>query len=176
MTMDATALNNKMFQNTRGQSDDTRNSPRDSFYSMVVNMDFNKWNSFMRREETLPLFSDFDNLFGFNLVFGRTHEMFEDSTLYLADGSFTPEFPPHSLLMKEGPYSWRGHLGGIEGLRQKGWTIFTVTLLKLIAEEDSVNCQLMGQGDNQVLICKYSKSCTNIKETHEGFISSLKRA
>ncbi|CAI6355153.1 unnamed protein product [Macrosiphum euphorbiae] len=75
--------------------------------------------------------------------------------------------------MQESDYSWRGHIGGIEELRQNGWTIFTVTIHKLIAEEFDINCQLMGQGDNQVLICKYPKNSSHTRQIHEEFIDSL---
>lgn len=115
MTMDATSLNNKLFQNTRDQSEERNKYRPVDHVSVVVNMDFNKWNSFMREDETLPLFEDFDGLFGLVNVFSRTHEMFKDSTLYLADGTYTPQFNNNTGLIIESDFSWRGHLGGIEG-------------------------------------------------------------
>ncbi|CAI6355990.1 unnamed protein product [Macrosiphum euphorbiae] len=79
MIMEAISLNNRMFQNTKGQS--FSQFSKDKYCSIVVNMDFNKWNSFMRREETDGIFSDFGNLFGFNRVFTRTQGMFKLPTL-----------------------------------------------------------------------------------------------
>lgn len=72
----------------------------------------------MRREETAPIFQDLDHLYGFQNVISRTHDMFEFSTLYLADSTITPMDEHGNWIDSEGV--WTGHLGGIEGLRQKG--------------------------------------------------------
>lgn len=45
----------------------------------------------------------------------------------------------------------------------------------MVAEKFNINCSLMGQGDNQVLICKYPKSIIDIKSTHEIFMHRLER-
>lgn len=103
---------------------------------VVVNLDFEKWNSYMREPETKDIFTDFDHLFGLEQVFSRTHELFKDTYFYLADGTITPEVRERedgSIYLPEQPGVWTGHLGGIEGLRQKGWTIFTVAILKHVA-------------------------------------------
>lgn len=54
--------------------------------------------------------------------------MFEESTMSLADGTITPIDIRGEWIESEG--IWTTRLGGIEGLRQKGWTIITVVLLK----------------------------------------------
>lgn len=57
---------------------------------------------------------------------------------------------------------------------QKKWTIFTVTLLKYICELHQPSCQLMGQGDNQVLITHYYPSPTvPIRDLHSRFLRHL---
>lgn len=126
-----------------------------SVKDVVVNLDFEKWNSNMREEDTFELFQCFDNLMGFSNCFTRTHEMFTQTLFYLSsnDVGHTPE-----LLDKgtEAPYSWRGHLGGIEGLRQTGWTIFTALVIIDILQGSGTTFRIMGQGDNQVLVLSYS--------------------
>lgn len=170
MTYDAITLQNKVHQNTKSTS--PFNQGKNNRHTVITNIDFVKWNSNMREEETLPLFRDFDHLHGLSNCFQRTHSMFTDSVLYLADGTVTP-------INKQGywinsPAVWRNHLGGIEGLRQKGWTIFTVVILKYVAELLDVECQLMGQGDNQVLILTYvTESTRELKQLHSNFLQKL---
>lgn len=168
MTFDSVTLQTRIHANTSKQS----NKKKEKYHTVIVNMDFNKWNSYMREEETKDLFKDFDNLFGFNNVFGRTHEMFKNQMMYLADGTITPFDKDGNLIQSEG--IWFDHLGGIEGLRQKGWTIFTVVLLKYIAEVNDIKCQIMGQGDNQVLILDYPIDDPRpLRERHEQFLEEL---
>ncbi|UHR49895.1 MAG: RNA-dependent RNA polymerase [Hangzhou rhabdovirus 1] len=119
-------------------------------------IDFQKWNSYMRELETKGIFKCFDNLFGFSNLYQRTHEMFNDSHIYLLNGSYMPTLSGGSLKTDIG--CWTGHLGGIEGLRQKGWTLWTVSLLLYISEDISVRLSIMGQGDNQVLREIYPES------------------
>ncbi|QPB73983.1 RdRp [hymenopteran rhabdo-related virus 24] len=140
---------------------------------IVVNIDFNKWNTNMREVETKLMFKAMDNLLGFSNLIQRTHDMFSKSTLYLADGTFCPKIRQGKL--SPSPYTWRGHLGGIEGLRQKGWTLWTVIILKYAMERCNIQAQLMGQGDNQVLICYYPTSLgpDEIIRLHNGFLSFL---
>ncbi|VDL62948.1 unnamed protein product [Nippostrongylus brasiliensis] len=44
------------------------------------------------------------------------------------------------------------HLGGVEGLRQKGWTIVTSAALDHCAKVNGLKAEILGSGDNQVLI------------------------
>lgn len=91
----------------------------------------------MRKEETLGMFKDFDDLFGNVNIFSRSHEVFNPCFWYLADGSLTPRFHRNGQMIIE-PGIWTDHLGGMEGMRQKPWTIFTVILLKIIS--DRIEC------------------------------------
>ncbi|QMP82144.1 RNA-dependent RNA polymerase [hymenopteran rhabdo-related virus 109] len=141
--------------------------------TLFTSLDFSKWNSNMREEETYYVFRDFDHLFGFQAVYTRTHEMFKNSFMYLLNGSYLPQVREGKLVADIG--SWRGHLGGIEGLRQKGWTIWTVTLILLAAEEHSITLQLMGQGDNQILREMFPPDLDykNALQVHFRFLNSL---
>lgn len=151
-------------------------SQEEDTVTVVTNMDFVKWNSNMREEETKPLFEDIDNLFGFTNLVSRTYEMFSESQMYLANGHHNPEVDEKANRLKNGPTVWDGHKGGVEGLRQKGWTLFTVSLIKRVARLLGLNCTLMGQGDNQVLITTYTKHPEkSYREQHSDFISVLTR-
>ncbi|UDL13998.1 MAG: RNA dependent RNA polymerase [Xiangshan rhabdo-like virus 4] len=170
MNNQAELLKKQLFA-TQGMAESQK--PKKTAIKIVVNIDFNKWNTNMRFVETSKIFKAMDNLLGYNKLIQRTHEMFTDSILYLADGTICPDLMGSRL--KPSPYVWRGHLGGIEGLRQKGWTLWTVIILKYIMQICNINAQLMGQGDNQVLICSYpaSLSTEEIISTHKKFLATL---
>ncbi|DBA36905.1 TPA_asm: L [Hibiscus gammacytorhabdovirus 1] len=120
--------------------------------TIIVNIDFEKWNLNFRKETTSPVFQALGDLYGLNDLFDRTYDIFSNSFIYLADGSYRPLVNDDgSGLVCEEPLSYRGHLGGFEGLRQKGWTIFTVCALELICGRHNCSYTIMGQGDNQVL-------------------------
>lgn len=146
---------------------------KDKRLSFYTSLDFSKWNTNMREHETLSLFAAFDRLFGMTQVFSRTHEMFKDSFLYLLNGSYQPTLGSTGFVQDMG--GWLGHLGGIEGLRQKGWTIWTVCLILLASEGHPLVLKLMGSGDNQILkeIFPLDVSRKRALEIHFAFISSL---
>lgn len=66
----------------------------------------------MRKEETLGIFKGFD-LLGRPNLYTRTHKMF----FHFADGTITPINTEGEVIDDR---VWSNHLGGIEGLRQKG--------------------------------------------------------
>ncbi|UOS86040.1 RdRp [Hymenopteran rhabdo-related virus 23] len=167
-----TELLKKQMRATSGMG---KEKSRAQYIKIVTNVDFNKWNTNMRDRETRPIFQAIDNLLGYQNVVSRTHEMFTNSTMYLADGTDCPEPTAHQNDLKASPYVWRGHLGGIEGLRQKGWTLWTVVILKYVMEVCNVRANLMGQGDNQVIICSYpvNLSVEEIRALHTKFMNTL---
>lgn len=149
----------------------TRKNPGQ--FHLFTSLDFSKWNSNMRERETQPVFKSFDALFGFRRVYQRTHEMFKDSLMYMLNGSYTPKLEGDEFVQQIG--SWFGHLGGIEGLRQKGWTIWTVCLILLCVEDTPIHLKLMGQGDNQILKQSFPHHLTEDKclEYHYKFMGKL---
>lgn len=151
----------------------TSQKNEDGFISMYTSLDFSKWNSHMRKEETMHIFTFMDELFGLKNVFTRTHEMFAGQ-LYLADGTYVPQMGTDGRFIED-EFCWSGHLGGIEGLRQKGWTIFTVCILRMVMDNYGFKYTLMGQGDNQVLKINYPRSMSNqeIQQTHKEILLSM---
>ncbi|DAZ90776.1 TPA_asm: polyprotein [Pinus banksiana virus 1] len=115
-----------------------------------VNIDFSKWNTNMRADLMTPLFREMDLMFGMKNVISRTHQIFTDSLIYSCSGKYQPEACGEDI-KEEPPMCYRGHLGGMEGLRQKGWTIGTVCLIEYIARRNQLKYNLMGQGDNQII-------------------------
>jgi hypothetical protein len=100
--------------------------------------------------------------------------MFTQAQLYRTDGAQLPPVDEKNKKLNGSFIIWDNHLGGIEGLRQKGWTIFTICLLKYIAESHEVECEIMGQGDNQVLILTYTyRADMTYKEQHDLLMKDL---
>lgn len=166
MTDDELSLDKKRLSFTK--------KPIDRF-QLFTSLDFSKWNSNMRKEETQDLFQSLDHLFGFTSVFQRTHEMFESSFMYLLNGSYTPS--QDRGVFHPIPGSWYGHLGGIEGLRQKGWTVWTILLIMICAEGRTMKLKLMGQGDNQILQMMFpaGNSEQDCMEEYYRFIDTLQK-
>lgn len=128
---------------------------------LIVNMDFEKWNLNFRSCNTIPMFEQLDALFGFKCVYSITHELFRKTLFYCADGE---EWPTQAQILEEkGELVWTDQEGGCEGLRQKGWTLLTVAVLKYILKKDPVTIALMGQGDNQVLSITFNRWSRKMK-------------
>lgn len=99
--------------------------------------------------------------------------MFDSALIYLAQFFSTSHFREGQFV--ESPEIWSGHLGGIEGLRQKGRTVWTVCLLLLLAEKITGKLEIMGQGDNQVIKITYRShlSPEEINNAHRSFLRRL---
>ncbi|ARA91091.1 polymerase protein [Yerba mate chlorosis-associated virus] len=121
--------------------------------TFCINIDFEKWNLNFRRETTGPLFESLGRIFGKKNLYNRTYDIFYNSLMYLSDGSYMPLFDDQLRWKHNEPEkAFLHHLGGNEGLRQKGWTIGTSLMLDIVCEEHKIDYQLLGQGDNQVLM------------------------
>lgn len=153
-------LLSKTYQNTKGALSSVNS------HLVFSSLDFEKWNSNMREEETKQIFQFMDQLYGFTNVISRTHEMFSQCSFYLANQTYIPKVKDPENLGQDRPLKpdtmcWEGHLGGIEGLRQKGWTIFTTCLLKRVKEITGHQFRLMGQGDNQIMCIEFPKTLSD---------------
>lgn len=178
MTDSLLDLTKKMYATVKNQSSRVkRHNKSGNWVSRVIcmSLDFEKWNGHMRKDMTLGVFSALGTLFGLPELYNRTYDLFEECYYYLADGSYVPKIDGDNLIVEE-PLSFTGHKGGMEGLRQKGWTIYTVCCLEVILSKYDCTYKIMGMGDNQVLqITVYSKKLdTEGKVTNEG-IEEMRR-
>lgn len=160
MTDSLLDLTKKMYATVKNQSSRVkRKNKSGNWVSRVIcmSLDFEKWNGHMRKDMTLGVFSAIGSLFGLPELYNMTYDIFEKCYYYLADGSYVPRIESGELCVDE-PFSFTGHKGGMEGLRQKGWTIYTVCCLEVILSKYDCTYKIMGMGDNQVLqITVYSK-------------------
>ncbi|DBA36550.1 TPA_asm: L [Erysimum trirhavirus 1] len=146
MTHSQLDLTKNIFTATRHQSTEY-SKKMSNLVTISISMDFEKWNIKMRKSATYRVFRQLGLLFGMENLYTATHDILSRCFIYLADGSYMPNVD----LTPDFIHSWKGHLGGFEGLRQKGWTIFTACLIDYVCSKREVSFKLMGQGDNQVV-------------------------
>ncbi|WPV62720.1 MAG: RNA-dependent RNA polymerase [Wufeng shrew rhabdovirus 9] len=119
--------------------------------NILIHLDYEKWNNHQRHEANYPIFLQVDKAFGWTQVFSLTHQIFQKATIYYVerlDKIVDIEHPPL-------PYGWKGQGGGLEGLRQKMWTVVGALLLRRVGMHHNQRFSSIMQGDNQVVIAKY---------------------
>nr|WPV62714.1 MAG: RNA-dependent RNA polymerase [Wufeng shrew rhabdovirus 10] len=124
-----------------------------STLKVTMNIDFEKWNNHMRESITSRWFLTLDDLFGIEGLFSYTHKFFNSVPIYLADNSV--KLPNKDGKLTYGPGVMFHHLGGIEGLRQKGWTVVTSSLIQYVSRKFNFKTEVIGQGDNQVITVEF---------------------
>nr|DBA36559.1 TPA_asm: L [Medicago trirhavirus 1] len=172
MTHSQLDLTKNIFTATRHQSTDY-SKKTSNIVTVSLSMDFEKWNIMMRKEATFKVFRQLGLLFGMENLYTATHDLLSRCYIYLADGSYTPD----ESLAPDFKRSWIGQLGGFEGLRQKGWTIFTACVIDYVCSKKDVSFKLMGQGDNQVvqLIFRLHHTVKNSDGYHPKDVERIKR-
>lgn len=115
-----------------------------------ISLDFEKWNSNFRAESTDPVFKCLDDLFGGSPLFTIWHRFFASCDIFSGD------VVGKVGATKEGPwkptnFNWTGHAGGNEGLKQKAWTLVTVSAINYFTRDLGIKFDLLAQGDNQML-------------------------
>lgn len=173
MTSSEAELNSKLLSLTNLKN-------KNKSVSIIFSLDIDKFNHRWRKESTDPFFGMMDDLFGTDNLYTFSHRFFENAYYCLSSYNHPPEYlrkPTHGVndksakdnydgnrkeflrlhpnLEGESKTTWQGQAGGCEGLRQKGWT-FVITSALLATEEDTgVKSFIIGQGDNQVLVCMF---------------------
>jgi len=151
-----------MYNTVKGQSSRQKKFNREKQWAsrtVCISLDFEKWNGHMRREMTHGVFTAIGELFGLPDLYNVTYDLFHECYYYLADGSYVPKYDEDGSFIIEEPWSFTHHRGGMEGLRQKGWTIYTVFELEVILSKYDCTYKIMGMGDNQLLqITVYTKN------------------
>ena len=144
-------------------------------YSEVLNLDLSKWNTCFRHSTVFKYGRSFDEMFGLNNFYQLNHLWFINSNVFSNSRLHPPDYDPHTNEPIEGVFYYNNHLGGMEGMRQKLWTIITISIIKLAAHNMSLNISIVCQGDNQVVIIKYKPHQIQQKEQiRTQFLSELK--
>lgn len=160
MADDQTALLKKMINNSAGQGGKNYDA-----ITIANHIDYEKWNNFQRKSSTTPVFKVIGQFFGLPNLFSRTHEFFENSLIYYRDR-------PDLMIVNDGKVQnrypdklvcWDGQLGGLEGLRQKGWSVLNLLVIERAGKTRNTEIKILAQGDNQV-ICTFYKIAENYND------------
>ncbi|AIW61115.1 RNA-dependent RNA polymerase [Harrison Dam virus] len=152
---------------------DGQGTPDYSSITIANHIDYSKWNNHQRKESNQYVFRVMGQFMGYPKLFERTHEFFEKSLIYYAgDRSLlrpTSRGIEPTTCIKS---CWQGQAGGLEGLRQKGWSILNVILLDRISRKRNTRIKLLAQGDNQI-ICTHFKITASDQESRKMCINEI---
>ncbi|DBA36945.1 TPA_asm: L [Artemisia alphacytorhabdovirus 2] len=173
-------LTKKMYSTVKHQSIQNKFRGKGNMWASKVicmSLDFEKWNGHMRKEMTSGVFTALGDLFGLTEIYNVTYDIFRDCYYYLADGTYVPNVTNDGIgLSIDEPFSFIHHQGGMEGLRQKGWTLFTVCALEVVLSKHDCSYKIMGMGDNQVLqITLYTNKVSDDGRPTERGVAEMKR-
>nr|WAD86862.1 polymerase [Kolongo virus] len=130
--------------------------------TIANHIDYSKWNNHQRKESNKYLFKVMGQFMGYPNLFSRTHEFFEKSLIYYTgDRSLFRVSGGELINTTEVRACWNGQAGGLEGLRQKGWSLLNIVLLERIARKRNTKIRLLAQGDNQVICTSFKLSTTH---------------
>lgn len=150
-----------------------------SDYSQVNysnHLDYSAWNNHQRKEATDPVFRVMGEFFGLPNLFTRTHEFFQRSWIYFPDRAdqifLNPEGTPYS---PNHQFFWEGQAGGLEGLRQKGWTLLNLLMILKESKIRNTKVTVLAQGDNQVVNTSYPIPGRPTKDALAQFMIQIQR-
>nr|AMK09265.1 RNA-dependent RNA polymerase [Drosophila algonquin sigmavirus] len=171
MADDLTMLVRKMMDSSNGQGGDN-----DDNITIANHLDFEKWNNHQRAEATDPVFRVMGQFIGYPNLFTRTHEFFKRSWIYYADRGDGLTIVDGELVNK-GPdrFCWNGQPGGLEGLRQKGWSILSLLIILLESQISNTSVKCLAQGDNQVICTQYKLNPSANCDYRKAQISNIVR-
>lgn len=124
--------------------------------TIANHLDYTKWNNHQRAEANNPVFKVMGQFLGYPNLFTRSHEIFQKSLIYYKDRPDLMQVVEGRVVNKEGSFvCWNGQDGGLEGLRQKGWTIMNYLAIDHFGRIRNTELSVLAQGDNQVLCTQY---------------------
>lgn len=150
MADDYNSVIKKLLDRTIGQGEGSYRK-----ITFANHFDYSKWNNTQRGEANNPTFRVMGQFFGLPNLFLRTHEFFEKSLIYYNDRGDLLKYQAGSITNATTTrVSWQGQLGGLEGLRQKGWTVVSLLVIERESKIRNTLTKVLAQGDNQV-VCTY---------------------
>ncbi|AJR28282.1 polymerase [Itacaiunas virus] len=152
MADDYVGVIKKMMNSSQGQG--SKDYQR---ITIANHIDYEKWNNHQRKESNDGVFKVMGRFLGYPNLISRTHEFFQNSWVYYAGRSDVLGSRNGSLvdLSGKGIYFWNGQKGGLEGLRQKGWTTVSYLIIEREAKRRNTAVRVLAQGDNQVITPQY---------------------
>nr|QEM39177.1 RNA-dependent RNA polymerase [Guadeloupe mosquito mononega-like virus] len=135
-------------------------------------IDFKKWCLNWRHVSVYGIGEIYDSLFGLNRLFRDAHLHFVGCGVFNNNRLCPPDYDRH-LNPVPGDNFLNNFLGGMEGMHQKKWTHVCIALIMLTLEKVGLKGEVMGQGDNQVILIQYPNDCSNVSDCRSLFINTL---
>nr|AJG39213.1 RNA-dependent RNA polymerase [Wuhan Louse Fly Virus 11] len=168
MADDMTEVMKKMLDSSSGQG-----MPDYSSVCIANHIDYEKWNNHQRADSNKHVFRVMGQFLGYPRLIERTHEFFEKSLIYYNNRPDLMGVAGDSLYnAREELVCWEGQSGGLEGLRQKGWSILNLLVIQREARIRNTTVKVLAQGDNQVICTQYR---TKKARSEEELKSALKQ-
>nr|QPP12221.1 polymerase [Vesicular stomatitis virus] len=156
MADDLTSVIKKMMDSSSGQGLDDYSS-----VCLANHIDYEKWNNHQRKESNGPIFRVMGQFLGYPSLIERTHEFFEKSLIYYNGRPDLMTIRNSTLCNStKNRVCWNGQKGGLEGLRQKGWSIVNLLVIQREAKIRNTAVKVLAQGDNQVICTQYKTKKT----------------
>ncbi|UAX43315.1 polymerase [Porton virus] len=164
MADDLQSVIKKMLENSNGQGLNDY-----SQVSIANHIDYEKWNNHQRKESNCHVFKVMGQCFGLPNLFSRTHEFFEKSLIYYNQRPDLMIVSGDEIFCPEKLVAWNGQAGGLEGLRQKGWSILNLLVIERESKIRNTLVKILAQGDNQTISTFYTIQNHQIEEelTHQ---------
>nr|WGO62847.1 protein L [Hefer Valley virus] len=169
MADDLNTVIKKMLEVSSGQGS------RDYQYITIANnIDYEKWNNYQRIESNGPVFRVMGQFLGLPELFVRTHEFFQKSLIYYNHRADLMLARGDQLINKTGALvCWEGQRGGLEGLRQKGWSILNYLMIERESRIRNTRVKILAQGDNQTISMHYKTESWHDEEELKNHISRM---
>ncbi|UYL95595.1 MAG: L protein [Huanggang Rhabd tick virus 2] len=169
MADDLNTVIKKMLDVSSGQG--TRNY---DYISIANNIDYEKWNNYQRKESNGPVFKVMGQFLGMENLILRTHEFFENSLIYYNQRADLMMVQGRQCLNKTGiKVCWEGQKGGLEGLRQKGWSILNYLMIERESKIRNTKVKILAQGDNQTISMHYKTESWQNEEELKNHIERM---
>lgn len=166
-----TTVTQKMVGSSSGQGNDDYKT-----ITIANHIDYEKWNNHQRGKANNPVFEVMGRFLGYPNLIKRTHEFFETSLIYYGDRADLMMIRDDEIINRTVErVCWDGQQGGLEGLRQKGWSITNLLVIEREARQRNTEVQTLAQGDNQVICTKYKpRVSTTEQELVENIIQIIR--
>ncbi|AEH58025.1 protein L [Berrimah virus] len=144
------------------------------YITIANNIDYEKWNNYQRIESNGPVFTVMGKFLGLPNLFTRTHEFFQKSLIYYNQRPDLMMVRGNECLNKSGvKVCWEGQKGGLEGLRQKGWSILNYLMIERESRIRNTKVKILAQGDNQTISMCYKTESWQNEEELESHIENM---
>jgi len=147
----------------------TNHLRRDGFVTVAMSLDIKMYNQSLSAISTREAFRTNDQTFGTPGLFSFTREFLLGVHVFFLSSRYNP--PDHlknnihapglkltipvTRTYQETATTWLGQEGGLEGLRQKGWTAFLMSAVLTVGHKMCIHADLVGQEHNQVLLIQF---------------------